>query len=417
MRESYGVEGSGLARLVRAAYDLLELITFFTAGEGKEAVARPLRRGSTAWEAAGTIHTEIQDAFVKAEAIGWQRAGRVRRLRAGPRQGAAPDRGPRLRRRRRRRDHDQGLAPSDSVQPDSRSRVLGMDEGGAFPEGRREGGPLRELLHQGLPAGRRPGDLDPPHGPQAPGRRAQCLDLVRPLRPRGRRAAGDQGDGARQRSSRRRSGSWIRVGEAEIGPGRASGSIATEALTASWDLTFSGDAEPCKYLPADWLYEAPLPRTKFVAPFPIARFGGRLEIDGEDDRARRLAGDDRPQLGQRARRALGLARGDRLRGRRRTPTSTPAPPGSSSGRWTTPWLPSGMLCSTARTTASAASARSAPPRSPPSPTACEFVLPGKDVVVRGRVSAPEEGLRRLGLRRPQGPRAQHGQLLGRPTSS
>jgi GTP-binding protein YchF len=72
MRESYGVEGSGLARLVRAAYDLLELITFFTAGEGKEAVARPLHRGATAWEAAGTIHTEIQDAFVKAEAIGWE---------------------------------------------------------------------------------------------------------------------------------------------------------------------------------------------------------------------------------------------------------------------------------------------------------------------------------------------------------
>lgn len=72
MRESYGVEGSGLARLVRAAYDLLELITFFTAGEDKEAVARPLRRGATALEAAGTIHTEIMEAFVKAEAIGWE---------------------------------------------------------------------------------------------------------------------------------------------------------------------------------------------------------------------------------------------------------------------------------------------------------------------------------------------------------
>ena len=72
LRESYGVEGSGLARLVRAAYDLLELITFFTAGEDKEAVARPLRRGATALEAAGTIHTEIMEAFVKAEAIGWK---------------------------------------------------------------------------------------------------------------------------------------------------------------------------------------------------------------------------------------------------------------------------------------------------------------------------------------------------------
>jgi hypothetical protein len=72
MRDSYGVEGSGLARLVRSAYDLLELITFFTAGEDNEAVARPLHRGATALEAAGTIHTEIQDAFVKAEAIGWE---------------------------------------------------------------------------------------------------------------------------------------------------------------------------------------------------------------------------------------------------------------------------------------------------------------------------------------------------------
>jgi ribosome-binding ATPase len=72
MRESYGVEGSGLARLVRAAYDLLDLITIFTAGEGKEAVARPLPRGATAWEAAGEVHGEIQEAFVKAEAIGWR---------------------------------------------------------------------------------------------------------------------------------------------------------------------------------------------------------------------------------------------------------------------------------------------------------------------------------------------------------
>ena len=72
MRESYGVKGSGLSRLVRAAYELLDLIVFFTAGEGKEAVARPLPRGATALEAAGTIHTEIMEAFVKAEVVGWE---------------------------------------------------------------------------------------------------------------------------------------------------------------------------------------------------------------------------------------------------------------------------------------------------------------------------------------------------------
>ena len=72
LRESYGVEGSGLERLVRAAYDLLDLLTFFTADTDREAMARPLPRGGTAWDAAGRVHTEIQEAFVKAEVIGWR---------------------------------------------------------------------------------------------------------------------------------------------------------------------------------------------------------------------------------------------------------------------------------------------------------------------------------------------------------
>src|ERR1700710_2865862 len=77
-------------------------------------------------------------------------------------------------------------------------------------------------------------------------------------------------------------GSWIRVGDAEIGPGQAEGSVDTDALSAAWSLTFSAEAEPCKYLPADWLYEAPLPKTKFVAPVPLAHFDGRLELDDEE---------------------------------------------------------------------------------------------------------------------------------------
>ncbi len=72
MRESYGVEGSGLERLVRASYELLDLITFFTADADREAMARPLPRGASAWDAAGRVHTEIQEAFVKAEVIGWR---------------------------------------------------------------------------------------------------------------------------------------------------------------------------------------------------------------------------------------------------------------------------------------------------------------------------------------------------------
>jgi ribosome-binding ATPase YchF (GTP1/OBG family) len=72
MRASYGLAESGLERLVGAAYELLGLITFFTADQGKEAMARPLRRGASAWQAAGEVHTEIQERFVKAEVINWQ---------------------------------------------------------------------------------------------------------------------------------------------------------------------------------------------------------------------------------------------------------------------------------------------------------------------------------------------------------
>jgi GTP-binding protein YchF len=71
MRAELGVGETGLARLVRAAYELLGLITFFTAAKDKEAVARALRRGASAWEAAGKVHTEIQEAFIRAEAIAW----------------------------------------------------------------------------------------------------------------------------------------------------------------------------------------------------------------------------------------------------------------------------------------------------------------------------------------------------------
>lgn len=72
MRAELGLGEPGLPRLVRAAYELLDLITFFTAHEGAEARARSLRRGGTAWDAAGRVHTEIQQAFVRAEVIGWR---------------------------------------------------------------------------------------------------------------------------------------------------------------------------------------------------------------------------------------------------------------------------------------------------------------------------------------------------------
>jgi GTP-binding protein YchF len=71
MRHELGIERSGLERLIRAAFELLDLVTFFTADAGKEAMARTLRRGGTAYDAAGRVHGDLQRSFVRAEVIPW----------------------------------------------------------------------------------------------------------------------------------------------------------------------------------------------------------------------------------------------------------------------------------------------------------------------------------------------------------
>ncbi|MGF1610980.1 MAG: redox-regulated ATPase YchF [Kiloniellales bacterium] len=68
--ESLSLEEPGLARVIRAGYALLDLITFFTAGP-KEARAWTLRRGAKAPEAAGVIHTDFERGFIRAETIAY----------------------------------------------------------------------------------------------------------------------------------------------------------------------------------------------------------------------------------------------------------------------------------------------------------------------------------------------------------
>jgi hypothetical protein len=201
-------------------------------------------------------------------------------------------------------------------------------------------------------------------------------------------------------------GGWIRVADAQIGPGRAEGSFdiaaarvggvtdadaaaASAPTRASWSLRFDGTRDSCRYLPTDWLYDAPLPRTKFVAPFPDAVFDGTLEVDGE---AIDIAGWP-GMIGHN----WGTEHAERwiwLEG-----TGFADSPGTwfdagaarvKLGRRTTPWVPSGCLSldGVRHRLGGLGAIRSS--RIEESPTACTFHLPGKDVVVRGRVEAPRE---------------------------
>lgn len=66
--ESLGLEETGLSRVIRAGYDLLGLLTFFTVGP-KEARAWTVRKGAKAPEAAGAIHTDFERGFIRSETI------------------------------------------------------------------------------------------------------------------------------------------------------------------------------------------------------------------------------------------------------------------------------------------------------------------------------------------------------------
>jgi ribosome-binding ATPase YchF (GTP1/OBG family) len=69
--QEYGIEEPGLNRMIRESYELLGLLSFFTAGE-KEVHAWTVHKGATAPEAAGTIHSDMQQGFIRAEIMAYE---------------------------------------------------------------------------------------------------------------------------------------------------------------------------------------------------------------------------------------------------------------------------------------------------------------------------------------------------------
>jgi ribosome-binding ATPase YchF (GTP1/OBG family) len=68
--DAVGLTEPGLNRVIRAGYELLDLVTYFTAGP-KEARAWTITRGTRAPQAAGVIHTDFEKGFIRAETIAY----------------------------------------------------------------------------------------------------------------------------------------------------------------------------------------------------------------------------------------------------------------------------------------------------------------------------------------------------------
>lgn len=181
------------------------------------------------------------------------------------------------------------------------------------------------------------------------------------------------------------SGAHIKVADSVLEPGRARGSASGEGLDASWELEFEGDRDAFHHLPYAFLYRAPLPKTKFLSPYPDARFSGTVTVDGEP-----IALDGWPGMighnwgAEHAERWTWIQAND-LQG---ADGYFDAALGKIKvGPLTTPWVGNGMLRLDGEELRLGGFDRIRSTRIDDEPTSCEFELTGRDVRVRGRVSS------------------------------
>jgi hypothetical protein len=181
---------------------------------------------------------------------------------------------------------------------------------------------------------------------------------------------------------------YIQVADATLIDGRATGRVETPALDARWDLSFDDEHEPFRHLPRDFLYRAPLPKTKFLSPYPDAVFHGHLELDGE-----RIDVEDwRGMIGhnwgaEHAERWVWI-QGSGFEGHSPEDYFDMAVGRITLGGRTTPWVGNAMLMLDGRAHRLGGFGHIPSTEVSELPTAASFGLKGKGVELTGSVSAP-----------------------------
>jgi hypothetical protein len=180
-------------------------------------------------------------------------------------------------------------------------------------------------------------------------------------------------------------GTYIKVADAVLEPGRAHGTMDTETMKVAWDLEFASDAPPFRHLPYEFLYRAKLPRTKLLSPYPDARYTGSVTVDGEE-----FAVDSWPGMvghnwgAEHAERWTWIQANDF----REDDAYFDAALGKIKiGPMTTPWIGNAVLHLDGETHRLGGLDRIRSTEIDDEPTSCGFELTGKDVKVRGRVSS------------------------------
>jgi hypothetical protein len=181
---------------------------------------------------------------------------------------------------------------------------------------------------------------------------------------------------------------WIRIGDARLSATAASGSAAAQGRAASWELALESAADPLLHLPREWMYSAPVPRTKTLSPAPAARFGGHVDAGGRRvDLAGWVGMVGHNWGGQHAERWIWM-HGLAFDGAAADGVWIDAAIGRIKlGPWTTPWIANGELCLAGRRYRLGGIERTRATKVQESPNRARFVLPGDGITVRGEVGA------------------------------
>ncbi len=187
-------------------------------------------------------------------------------------------------------------------------------------------------------------------------------------------------------------GEYIHIGDSRFGPGRVEGSATSERCDASWELEFEPGEAAYRHLPREWLYRAPVPRTKLESPHPATLFTGTVRVDGREIRLDGWPGMVGHNWGaQHAERWIWL-HGSRFEGHGDDTWLDAALGRIKLGPLTTPWIANARLAVDGAYHRLGGPERLRSTEVGETPRGCEFMLTGKDVIAYGQVAAPPRDL-------------------------
>jgi hypothetical protein len=183
------------------------------------------------------------------------------------------------------------------------------------------------------------------------------------------------------------SGAYIRIGDSLLEPGRARGGATSESLAVTWHLGFTDESEPLHHLPYEAMYRTRLPKTKFLSPYPTAKFTGTVTIGDESLELVGWPGMIGHNWGAEHAERWVWIQASGLNGNEADYVDIAAGR-IKVGGWTTPWVANGRIVIEGEPYRVGGFRGTYGTEITEAPTSCEFTIPGKGVNLKGRVGAP-----------------------------